>query len=63
MLYICAACKFMFQSDKSADQCPDCGKKAVRIATPAEQQEYEERMRTMENWFDETGNQSAISHN
>lgn len=63
MLYICAACKYMFQSEKPVDQCPDCGKTAVRTATPAEEQEYEERMRTMENWFDETGNQSTISQN
>lgn len=45
MLYACDACKFLFESDEeNIIQCPDCGKKKVRLATPDEITEFENRV-------------------
>jgi rRNA maturation endonuclease Nob1 len=40
MIYICEDCHFLFWSDVETEQCPDCGKTAVRPADEAEQAEY-----------------------
>ena len=45
MLYACDACRFLFESDEENKiQCPDCGKKKVRLATPDEIKEFENRV-------------------
>ena len=41
MLYACNHCKYLFESIDEVDQCPDCGKYAVRPATQTEIEEYE----------------------
>ena len=43
MLYACNHCKYLFESNDGVDQCPDCGKYAVRPATQTEFEEYESR--------------------
>ncbi len=40
MIYICEDCHFLFWSDIETEQCPDCGKSAVRPADEEEQAEY-----------------------
>ena len=45
MIYACDNCHFLFSRARQPEQCPDCGKYAVREATEAERQEYEERLK------------------
>ena len=49
MLYACNHCKYLFESNDEVNQCPDCGKYAVRPATKTEIEEYESRDK---NWDD-----------
>ena len=44
MIYACDNCHFLFSRTNQPEQCPDCGKYAVRKATEAERQEYMERL-------------------
>ena len=45
MLYACDACRFLFESDeKNIIQCPDCGKKKVRVANTDEIKKFESRV-------------------
>jgi len=45
MLYACDACKFLFESnEENVIQCPDCGKKKVRVASTEEIKEFESRV-------------------
>ena len=45
MLYTCDNCKYLFVSDKeNVVQCPDCGKKKVRLATNEEIKEFQDRV-------------------
>lgn len=44
MLYACKHCNFLFESDVETEQCPDCGKYAVRPATESEIEEYTSRV-------------------
>ena len=45
MLYACDACRFLFESNKeNVIQCPDCGKKKVRVASTDEIKEFESRV-------------------
>ncbi len=39
-IYHCDSCRFTFAAKKEANQCPDCGKYAVRLATAQEKEEY-----------------------
>ena len=43
MLLACNHCNYLFESDKLVDQCPDCGKYAVREANENEIEEYSSR--------------------
>lgn len=43
MLLACNHCNYLFESDKLVDQCPDCGKYAVREAKENEIEEYSSR--------------------
>ena len=43
MLYACDSCRYLFESEKEIEQCPDCGKFAVRPAVQTEIEEYESR--------------------
>ncbi len=45
MIYVCDQCHFIFSSDIEPEQCPDCGKYAVRPADETEQEEYKERLK------------------
>ena len=44
-VYACETrdCRFLFESEKEPERCPDCGKTKVRLATEREIQEYERR--------------------
>ena len=48
-LYACDACHFLFESDESINQCPDCGKYRVRPANETEIAEYEARALEVDN--------------
>jgi len=45
MIYACDNCHFLFSYTVEPEQCPDCGKYAIRPADEAERQEYEERLK------------------
>ena len=45
MIFVCDKCHFIFSRTSQPEQCPDCGKYAVREANEAERQEYEEHMK------------------
>lgn len=42
-IFTCENCKYIFESEENVNQCPDCGKLAVRPATQTEVDEYNER--------------------
>lgn len=44
MVYTCDNCGFIFSRSTETEQCPDCGKFAVRPADEDEQKEFEHRM-------------------
>ena len=44
MLYACDAWHYLFESSQPETQCPDCGKIAVREATPDEAEEYQKQL-------------------
>lgn len=48
MIYTCDNCHFLFKRVSQPEQCPDCGKYAIRVATEREQQEYHERLEKMQ---------------
>ena len=45
MIFVCDKCHFIFSRTTEPEQCPDCGKYAVREASEAERQEYEEHLK------------------
>lgn len=51
MIYACDLCHFIFERKSDPEQCPDCGKAAIRPADEEEQKEFAQRMRDREqNW-------------
>ena len=44
MVFACDHCYFLFSRVKAPEQCPDCGKYAVRPATEKECAEFEARL-------------------
>ena len=44
MIYACDNCGFLFSRSTEPDQCPDCGKSAVRSANEVEREEFTARM-------------------
>lgn len=44
MVFTCDNCGFIFSRTTETEQCPDCGKFAVRPATEDERKEFEHRM-------------------
>lgn len=44
MVFTCDNCGFIFSRTAETEQCPDCGKYAVRPADEDEQKEFEQRM-------------------
>ena len=44
-VYVCDNCGFMFIRTGECEQCPDCGKKTVREASPEEKEEFAERQK------------------
>lgn len=45
MIYVCDNCHFLFSRIAEPEQCPDCGKYAIRQANDTERQEYEKRLK------------------
>ena len=45
MIFVCDKCHFIFSRAAEPEQCPDCGKYAVRPANEAERQEYKEHLK------------------
>lgn len=43
MLYACDNCSYLFESDEQLEQCPDCGKFAVRAVNDQEIEEFNSR--------------------
>ena len=43
MYFICEHCGYQFENKCEVEQCPDCGKYKVRVATDSEINEYIER--------------------
>lgn len=41
----CDKCHFLFSRTMEPEQCPDCGKYAIRPADEAEQRGYEEHLK------------------
>lgn len=44
MIYACDNCGFLFSRTSETEQCPDCGKNAVRAANAVEQEEFMARL-------------------
>lgn len=44
MIYACDNCGFLFSRSSEPEQCPDCGKNAVRPANKVEQKEFAARL-------------------
>jgi ssDNA-binding Zn-finger/Zn-ribbon topoisomerase 1 len=40
VIYTCTKCRFTFSRAGKVEDCPDCGKQAVREATEKEKEEY-----------------------
>ena len=40
MIYTCNSCLFTFRRTRKIEECPDCGKQAVREATDKEKDEF-----------------------
>lgn len=49
-IFTCDNCHYTFAAQQGCGQCPDCGKKQIRIATAQEQQEYLECQKSKESW-------------
>ena len=45
MIFTCDKCQFIFSRVEQPEQCPDCGKYAIRKANEAEKQEYKKRLK------------------
>lgn len=50
-IYTCDACRYVFGAADGCNQCPDCGKRQVRLANEDERKEYLERKDNPENWI------------
>jgi len=48
MIYTCNHCRFTFRRSGAVENCPDCGKPAVREATPKEKDEYKKNLAEQE---------------
>lgn len=40
MTYVCTTCHYIFSAEGQPDQCPDCGKYTVQIASDEEMREF-----------------------
>lgn len=50
MVYACDNCYFLFSRSGTPEQCPDCGKYAIRPATEMERSEFSARLKKPEPW-------------
>jgi len=50
LIYTCGKCLFTFKRTGKVEECPDCGKFAVREATKKEKEEYEKYRKEREEW-------------
>ena len=44
LVYICEVCHFEFERMSGVEQCPDCGKNAIRKATEQESEAFRKRL-------------------
>lgn len=44
MVYVCERCHFEFERMSEVEQCPDCGKIAIRMATASETLAFRNRL-------------------
>ena len=53
-LYACEIrdCRFLFESEKEPERCPDCGKKKIRLANEREKAEFEQRKKEFNGFED-----------
>ena len=52
MIFTCDNCGFIFSRSEETEQCPDCGKYAVRKANEAEKLEYAKNLREFQEGSD-----------
>jgi len=57
MIYTCNSCRFTFQRAGEVEECPDCGKLAVREATKKEKEEYRKNQAEYEKITGESKNE------
>lgn len=48
VIYACDLCHFLFERQSEPEQCPDCGKPAIRPANDEERLEFAQRMQERE---------------
>ena len=48
MVFVCEHCHFLFSRTRQPEQCPDCGKYAIRLADVDEQAEFEREITNIE---------------
>jgi rRNA maturation endonuclease Nob1 len=57
MVFACDHCYYLFSASEQPEQCPDCGKFAVRPATEEETRELNARLeKRKEEWDDSAEN-------
>lgn len=44
MVYVCDRCHFEFERMSEIEQCPDCGRMAIRTATAKETEDFHRRL-------------------
>ena len=52
MIFVCDRCHYLFSRTAEPEQCPDCGKYAVRMADEEERREYAERLKEFQRGSD-----------
>ena len=52
MIFTCDKCHFIFSRTVEPEQCPDCGKYAVRPANEAEKLEYAKNLKEFQDGSD-----------
>ena len=65
MICTCQRCLYTFQAEIQPDQCPDCGKFAVRPATVRESVEFQRIQREIQaepTWYRPAPPRTALGH-
>ena len=56
LMYVCEACRFMFESETKAERCPDCGSPRIRAASLQETHEFQKTREELQReawWLEE----------